>query len=63
MGSQREAQIAAGESLIIFTDGATEINDAGGTELGVDGLCGFIREQDFDEPDAALCKIEAELLK
>lgn len=57
-----EAQVEPGESLLLFTDGAVEIDDAGGSELGLDGLCEILQNRDFSEPQAALEQVEGELL-
>jgi len=37
-----ELMCGAGDSLLLFTDGATEIRDAGGRILGTDGLLGIL---------------------
>lgn len=58
-----ETQIECGESLFLFTDGAIEIDDANGNELGLEGLSDFIREQNFTDPQVALNQIESDLLQ
>lgn len=55
--------LSPGESLVIFTDGAIEINDIAGAELGSDGLSRMVSQQDFRDPNTALSRIESELLK
>jgi len=55
--------LANNASLLLFTDGAIEINNADGQELGVDGFCGILNEQDFHDPDVALAQIESKLLQ
>ncbi|PAW76415.1 MAG: hypothetical protein B9S32_14995 [Verrucomicrobia bacterium Tous-C9LFEB] len=55
-------QLAANASLLLFTDGAIEINNADGIELGIDGFCSILNEQDFHDPVAALAQIETKLL-
>ncbi len=58
-----EAKLAAGETLLVFSDGAFEIHNAEGELLGVDGLIRILQRLDY--PAVALRResLEEELLR
>ncbi len=58
-----QERMEVGDSLILYTDGATEIDDAAGNALGMDGFCHIAYPQDYSNPEMALERIERELLK
>lgn len=51
---EHQAQLAPGDTLLMFTDGATEIFDAEDALLDKDGLVRLIREEMAAEPDGNL---------
>lgn len=48
--TESEIAIAAGDALVLYTDGVTEAIDAARAPLGVDGLAGIVQGA---PPDAA----------
>ena len=57
------AQLEPGETLLLYTDGATEVFNAEDSELSEQGLMGLVAEQDLSKGRSALEKIEERLLK
>ena len=58
-------QLEPGDSLLLFTDGATELFDAGEQDLGAEGLKRLVREQTngVNGADFSLEKLEEQLLR
>ena len=56
-------RLERGETLLMYTDGATEIFDAENSELSESGLLKLLSEQDLSKGEAALKNIEESLLK
>ena len=56
-------EIHEGERLLLFSDGAVEIENADGEMLGVDGLIGFLKEQGYPKAAIRVDALEEELLK
>jgi phosphoserine phosphatase RsbU/P len=54
---------AIGERLLLFSDGAVEIHNADGVQLGVDGLKAILRRQGYPASGIQIAAIEQELLK
>lgn len=57
-----QTRIATGESLVVYTDGAIEIDNSLGQELGVEGLTLLMSRYDFSDSNNALKGLEEELL-
>jgi PAS domain S-box-containing protein len=57
-------QLEPGDTLLLFSDGATELFDAGGRDLGVDGLKRLVQEQTggVNGADFNLERLEEQLL-
>ena len=55
--------IQEGDHLLLFSDGAVEVDNADGQMLGVDGLIGILKEQDYPTKDIQMSALEVELLK
>lgn len=62
---ETSTSLAPGDAVLVFTDGAFEVCDAGGQELGIDGLQQLVRCQCAADPagDFRLAAIEEQLLK
>lgn len=56
-------QLEPGDHLLLFTDGALEITNRDGRELGGDGLRAILERIDWTEGEAALSATEEALLK
>jgi phosphoserine phosphatase RsbU/P len=54
---------AAGERLLLFSDGAVEIHNSEGKLLGVDGLIAILKKQGYPASGIQIAAIEEELLK
>jgi phosphoserine phosphatase RsbU/P len=59
---QSEFLCSSGDSLLMFTDGAVEINDAAGRMLGADGLTGILRSLGYPESRLGIEPLEEALL-
>jgi phosphoserine phosphatase RsbU/P len=61
---EASAQLEPGDTLLLYTDGATEIFDASEQDLGVEGLKRLVREQapGGKANDFSLKKLEEQLL-
>jgi PAS domain S-box-containing protein len=57
------AQLEPGETLLLYTDGATEVFSAEDRELSEEGLMRLVAEHDLSEGRSALERIEEALLK
>jgi sigma-B regulation protein RsbU (phosphoserine phosphatase) len=57
------AEIGEGDRLVLFSDGALEIADAGGAMLGFDGLIGMLKKQGYPKAGIRMDVLEEELLK
>lgn len=57
------AQLEPGGTLLLYTDGATEVFSAEDRELSEEGLMRLVAEQDLSKGRSALQKIEESLLK
>ncbi|MGZ7089215.1 MAG: SpoIIE family protein phosphatase [Candidatus Angelobacter sp.] len=55
--------IGAGDSVLFFTDGAVEINDAKGDQLGVEGLSRILKEVGYPADGTPFQEIEVRLLR
>ena len=55
--------IQEGDRLLLFSDGAVEVHNADGQMLGVDGLIGILRVQDYPTTDIQTSALEEELLR
>ena len=58
-----EAELAAGETLLVFSDGAFEIHNAEGELLGVDGLIRILQCLGYPAAPIRREALEEELLK
>jgi len=56
-------KIQAGDSLLLFSDGAIEIQNADGKMLDIDGLVTILRKQGYPERGIDMAALEEELLK
>jgi len=56
------ATLDAGDHLLLFTDGALEIDNAAGDELGREQFKAFVLQADFARGDQALSHLEDDLL-
>ncbi|MBA7479299.1 hypothetical protein ES707_14733 [subsurface metagenome] len=52
-----------GDCLLLFTDGAVEVHDADGRQLGTDGLTKILKELGYPRAGASFEAIEEEMLK
>ena len=57
------ANVQPGDRLLLFSDGATEIHNADGDLLGVDGLIAILKKLDYPKSSIQFTAIEEELLK
>jgi len=57
------AQIAAGDGLLLFSDGAVEIHNAKDEMLGVDGLVHILKNHGYPESGFRMNAVEEDLLK
>lgn len=57
------ARLEPGDSLLIYTDGAVEITDAKGEELGVEGFARMLEGRSLRCSDQALADLEVRLLE
>jgi PAS domain S-box-containing protein len=57
------ADIRDGDRLLLFSDGAVEVMDANGKQLGVDGLIAVMRSQGYPEAGIRMDALEEELLR
>jgi phosphoserine phosphatase RsbU/P len=55
--------VEGGDSVLFFTDGAVEIRDTKGGELGVEGLRRILKEVGYPVDETPFKEIEARLLK
>ncbi len=60
---EQEFQLESGDSILFFSDGAVEIQDAGGQWLGSDGLLQIIKDLGYPERDLKMAVLERKLLK
>ena len=56
-------EIHDGDRILLFSDGAVEIENADGEMLGVDGLIGFLEKQGYPKAAIRMDALEDELLK
>ena len=63
--AEASVQLEPGDTLLLFTDGATEVFDAADKDLGVEGLIQLVREQTngVSGADFSLEKLEEQLLR
>jgi serine phosphatase RsbU (regulator of sigma subunit) len=59
---ESEYSCASGDSLLMFTDGAIEINNSAGGMLGTDGLLGILKSLGYPESCISIETLEAALL-
>ena len=52
-----------GDHLLLFSDGAVEVDNADGQMLGVDGLIAILKAQDYPTTNIQTSALEVELLK
>ena len=55
--------IHQGDSLLLFSDGAVEVNNAAGEMLGVEGLVAILKEQGYPEAAIRMDALEEAPLK
>ncbi|MHC4990054.1 MAG: PP2C family protein-serine/threonine phosphatase [Planctomycetota bacterium] len=60
---ETSASIEQGDRLLLFSDGAVEVMDAAGNQLGVEGLMAILRSQGYPEAGIQMAALEEELLK
>ena len=60
---EASAEIHEGYSLLVFSDGAIEVENSAGQMLGTDGLLGILRQQGCPETDLRMDALEEGLLK
>jgi sigma-B regulation protein RsbU (phosphoserine phosphatase) len=60
---ETKTDFGVGDRLLLFSDGAVEVMDADGAQLGVDGLVGLLRTQGYPERDIDMDALEEALLK
>lgn len=56
-------EVSAGDSLLLFSDGAVEVQNAAGKLLGTDGLIKILKSQGYPQADIQMEALEEELLK
>jgi phosphoserine phosphatase RsbU/P len=56
-------EIKGGDCLLLFTDGAVEVHDADGRQLGTDGLTKILKALGYPSAGASFEAIEEEMLK
>jgi sigma-B regulation protein RsbU (phosphoserine phosphatase) len=59
----RDLRLEAGDALLLFTDGAFEIDNADNKILGVDGLVGLLTAMDYPRTPLSMPALEERLLK
>lgn len=52
-----------GDALLLYSDGATEVHDHRGRQLGVEGLIGILKNMDYFRKPPALDLLEGEILR
>lgn len=57
------ADLDPGDTILLVSDGALEIHDAGGQMLGVEGLARILRAQDYPQSPLPVKALEDELLR
>ncbi len=60
---EASAEIRQGDSILLFSDGALEIENAAGELLGVEGLIGILTEQGYPQAGIRMDALEEALLK
>jgi PAS domain S-box-containing protein len=60
---QTQTPIGEADRLLLFSDGAVEVMNAEGTELGIDGLVGLLREQGYPDADIHMDALEEAILR
>lgn len=55
--------LAPGETLLLYSDGAVEVTDADGAELGAEGLARLLGGQQHADGRMRLCRLEEQLLE
>jgi PAS domain S-box-containing protein len=58
-----ETELASGDRLLLFSDGAVEVLDADLNQLGVNGLVHVLREQGYPASDIDMQRLEEDLLR
>ncbi len=61
--SLHSMRLEASESILLFSDGAFEIENAAGKILGVDGLMGLLQEMGYPRTPLSMPALEERLLK
>lgn len=59
----RDLRLEAGDALLLFTDGAFEIDNADRKILGVDGLIGLLKAMDYPRTPLSMPALEERLLR
>ena len=57
------SEIREGDRLLLFSDGAVEIENSAGQMLELDGLLGLLKKQGYPTSDIQMDALEEELLK
>jgi PAS domain S-box-containing protein len=60
---ETQTPIGEGDRLLLFSDGAVEVLDADGAQLGVEGLVGLLRAQGYPEADIRMEPLEEGMLR
>jgi len=60
---EASAELNASDALLLFSDGAIEVQNAAGEMLGVEGLTNILTKQGYPQTDIRMDVLEEELLK
>lgn len=58
-----DMRLEAGESMLLFSDGVFEVDNAAEEILGVDGLIGLLKEMDYPHTPLSMPALEERILK
>jgi PAS domain S-box-containing protein len=60
---EQRRRLSPGDHLLLLSDGAFEIHDAGGRQLGIDGVLGILERLGYPRTPLSMPVLEKELLK
>ena len=60
---EKTVKLVPGDSLLLFSDGAIEIQNAGNEWLGIDGFTKILKNLDYPQTKLRMDTLEKELLK